>query len=369
MKRTSYSRYILPGVAALALTLSACGAGNEGGDSNGVTQEQQDAFAELSGTLNGAGASSQESVQNVWRANFQGAASDVTVNYDPVGSGGGREQFIDGGVAFAGSDAYLDDEELATATERCGGTSPIEIPAYVAPIGIAYNVPGVEDLQLSPETLAQIFNNQITNWNDPAIATDNPEATLPDLAINPVYRGDGSGTSENFTEYLAATTSWPHEASEDWPATGEAATGTSGVLEVVGGTEGSIGYADGAQVTEAGLPAAAIGVGEDFVAPTPEAAGAILEASTPVEGRDPEVDLAVDIDHTTQEAGTYPIVLASYLIACQSYDDANEAELVKGYLTYILSEEGQTSGNEDAGAAPLPDSIRETAAAVVEQIS
>lgn len=365
MKRTSYSRYLVPGVAVLAITLSACGAGNE--ESSGDTPSNVD--TELEGTLNGAGASSQESVQNVWRANFQSAASGVTVNYDPVGSGGGREQFIDGGVAFAGSDAYLDDEELATATERCGGESPIEIPAYVAPIAIAYNVEGVDELNLAPETLAQIFNNEITNWNDPAIAADNPDATLPDLTINPVYRGDGSGTSENFTEYLAATTSWPHEASEDWPATGEAATGTSGVLQVVGGTNGSIGYADGAQVEEAGLSAASIGVGDEFVAPSPEAAGQILAASTPVEGRDEAVDLAVDIDHTTQESGTYPIVLASYLIACQSYDDANEAELVKGYLTYILSEDGQTSGTEEAGAAPLPEEIREKAATAVEAIS
>ncbi|MDF9717100.1 phosphate ABC transporter substrate-binding protein PstS [Nocardioides sp. ChNu-153] len=365
MKRSSYSRYLVPGVAVLALTLSACGAGNED-DGNAPDVEGAE---ELSGTLNGAGASTQEAVMGVWRGNFQNAASDVTVNYDPAGSGAGREQFIAGGVQFAGSDAYLDEEELTAATERCNGTTPIEIPSYVAPIAVAYNLPGVEDLQLSGETVAQIFNNQITNWNDPAIAADNPDATLPDLTINPVFRGDASGTTENFTTYLDATTSWPHGPVEDWPATGEAATGTSGVIEVVTGTEGSIGYADGSQVEEAGLSAAAIGVGEEFVAPTPEAAGQILTASTPVPGRDAEVDLAVDIDYTTQESGTYPIVLASYLIACQSYEDSNEAELVKGFLEYILSPEGQESGTQDAGAAPLPDELREKAAAAVEKIS
>ena len=365
MKRTSFSRYLVPGVAVLAITLSACGAGNE--ESGGDTPS--DVPTDLEGTLNGAGASSQEAVQNVWRANFQNAASGVTVNYDPAGSGAGREQFLAGGVAFAGSDAYLDDEELADATERCGGESPIEIPAYVAPIAVAYNLEGVDELNLSPETVSQIFNNEITTWNDPAIAADNPNATLPDTAINPVYRGDASGTTENFTEYLAATTTWPHGAVEDWPATGEAAQGTSGVIEVVGGTDGSIGYADGAQVEEAGLSAASIGVGDEFVAPSPDAAGQILTASTPVEGRDESVDLAVDIDHTTQEAGTYPIVLASYLIACQTYEDSNEAALVKGYLEYILSEDGQTSGSEEAGAATLPEEIREKAATAVEAIS
>ncbi|HEY1134121.1 MAG TPA: phosphate ABC transporter substrate-binding protein PstS, partial [Nocardioides sp.] len=289
MKRTSF-RYLVPGVAALALTLSACGAGNE------ESSDAPDSVDEnLSGTLNGAGASTQEAVMAVWRGNFQNAASDVTVNYDPVGSGGGREQFIDGGISFAGSDAYLDEEELAAATERCNGTAPIEIPSYVAPIAVAYNLPDVGELNLSPATVAGIFNNAITNWNDPAIVADNEGATLPDLPINVVFRGDASGTTENFTAYLDAVApdAWPHGPIEDWPGTGEAATGTSGVIEVVGGTEGSIGYADGSQVTEAGLSAASIGVGSEFVAPSPEAAGQILNASTPVEGRVAEVDLAV----------------------------------------------------------------------------
>ncbi|WP_028474740.1 phosphate ABC transporter substrate-binding protein PstS [Nocardioides alkalitolerans] len=367
MKRSSYRRYLVPGVAALALTLSACGAGNE---DSGSDADVPAGTEELSGTLNGAGASSQESVQNVWRANFQGSAPDVTVNYDPVGSGGGREQFIEGGVAFAGSDAYLDDDEgqLTDATERCSGTSPIEIPAYVAPIAIAYNLEGVDDLQLSATTISGIFNNEITTWNDPAIAADNPDAELPSDTINPVYRGDASGTSENFTEYLAAVGEWPHEPSDEWPATGEAATGTSGVIEVVGGTAGSIGYADGAQVEEAGLSTVSVAVGDEFVAPTPEAAGAILTASTPVEGRD-EVDLAVDIDHTTTEAGVYPIVLASYLIACQTYEDQEQADLVKGYLSYILSEDGQEAGANDAGAAPLPEDLRSQAADIVDAIT
>lgn len=368
MKRSSYRRYLVPGVAALALTLSACGAGNEDNADDTAVPEGSD-YSDLSGTLNGAGASSQESVQNVWRANFQSAASGATVNYDPVGSGGGREQFIEGGVAFAGSDAYLDDEELADATERCGGTSPIEIPAYVAPIAIAYNLEGVKDLQLSATTISGIFNNEITTWNDPAIAADNPDATLPSDTINPVYRGDPSGTSENFTEYLAAVGEWPHEPSDEWPATGEAAQGTSGVIEVVGSTPGSIGYADGAQVAEADLATALVGVGDGFEAPTPEAAGAILTASTPVEGRDAEVDLAVDIDHTTTEAGVYPIVLASYLLACQTYEDQEQADLVKGFFGYILSEEGQEAGNTEAGAAPLPEEMRTQAAEVVDAIS
>lgn len=350
MKRSSFSRYAVPGVAALALTLSACGGDGSGG-----------------GTLNGAGASSQEDVQNVWRASFQ-QDSDVRVNYDPIGSGGGREQFIDGGVPYAGSDAYLDEEELASATERCNDTAPLEIPGYVAPISIVYNLEGVDNLQLSPQTVASIFNEQITTWDDPAIAADNPDATLPSDAITPVYRGDASGTSENLTEYLAAVTDWPHEPSDEWPSGGESATGTSGVIDLIKGNAGYIGYADYAQAEKEDLTAAAIGVGDGFVAPSPEAAGAILSASTPVEGRDEAVDLAVDINHETTEADVYPIVLASYLLACQEYEDTDEAKRVKDYFTYILSDEGQSAAQENAGSAELPDEIRTRAQDAVDSI-
>src|SRR5690606_37638359 len=114
----------------------------------------------LSGTLNGGGASSQEAAQNAWRAGFQEANPDVTVNYDPTGSGGGRENFISGGFAFAGSDSYLDDDEgeLSAATEQCQA-EPIEIPNYVSPIAVVFNVEGVDELNLTPEAIAGIFNN------------------------------------------------------------------------------------------------------------------------------------------------------------------------------------------------------------------
>ena len=113
-----------------------------------------------------------------WITGFQDANPDTTVSYDPVGSGGGREQFVAGGTAFAGSDSALADDELSGAQERCGGPDNlVELPVYISPIAIIYNLDGVDNLQLSPATAAQIFAQKITNWNDPAIAADNPDAT------------------------------------------------------------------------------------------------------------------------------------------------------------------------------------------------
>lgn len=371
MKRTSARRVAVPGVAALALTLvlSACGAGNEaaapesgsGGD-EGTT--------ELSGTLAGAGASSQERAQEAWTTNFQGANPGVTVTYDPVGSGDGRTQFIQGGVNYAGSDAYLDDDEgeLSGATERCGGEAPIEIPAYVGPIALVYNVDGVDELNLDAETVANIFSGEITTWDDPAIAEQNPDADLPSENITAVHRSDDSGTTENFTDWMnqAAPDAWTEDPDGVWPLQGgEAANGTSGVIAAVTNGANSIGYADLSQAGD--LSVANIQVGEDYVTPSPEAAAAILESSERVEGRE-DVDMATDVNRTPDD-GSYPIVLVSYLIACQTYDDAAQADLVKAFLTYAISSDGQQAAAENAGSAPVPSSIEDEAMSIVENIS
>ena len=146
----------------------------------------------------------QEAAQEAWIAEFENANSGATISYDPVGSGGGREQFIAGGVAFAGSDAPLSEEEgeLKKAMKRCDPGELIEVPAYVSPIAIIYNLEASNRCS-SPRTLAKIFNQEITTWNDPAIANDNPGVELPDTRITPVNRSDESGTTENFTEYLS----------------------------------------------------------------------------------------------------------------------------------------------------------------------
>ncbi|GAB3018035.1 phosphate-binding protein PstS [Nocardioides flavus (ex Wang et al. 2016)] len=368
MNRTSFRAAIVPGAAALALavTLSACGAANETGSAASGDGESSG----LSGTLSGGGASSQEAAQNAWRAGFQEANPDVTVNYDPIGSGGGREQFTAGGFPFAGSDSYLTDDEgeLSAAAEQCGG-DPIEIPNYVSPIAVIYNVEGVDELNLSPEVIAQIFNDEITNWSDPAIAELNEGVELPDESITAVHRSDESGTTENFTNFLGTVVpdAWPHGEVGEWPIdAGEGGNGTSGVVAAVTNGTNTIGYADASQAGDLGV--ASVQVGDEFVAPTPEAAAKILEVSPRVEGR-PDVDMAFDLDYETDEAGVYPIVLTSYLIACQTYEDQETADLVKGYLSYIVSDEGQQVAAEQAGSAPLAPSLAEEAIAIVDAIS
>ena len=369
MNATSTRRVIVPAFAALVLgaSLTACGSSN---DADATDNASDSTLASLTGELNGAGSSAQEKAQGAWAVGFQGlTGGNVTVNYNPVGSGDGRQQFAQGGVDFAGTDSYFKDDEgeLSAANKRCGGEDIIEVPAYVSPIAVFFNVPGVDELNLDADTVAQIFDGKIKNWNDKAIAAQNEGAKLPDLAITPVHRSDDSGTTKNFTDYLGkASKSWKYDAEDAFPVKGGlAAEGTSGVVAAVTKGKGTIGYADESQVGD--LSVVALKVGESYNKPTAEGAAAVVELSKPVAGR-PATDLAVDIDRTTTEAGAYPAILVSYLVACQHYDDAAKADLVKGYLTYVLGE-GQQASADEAGSAPLTKATADKALAVVEKIA
>ena len=361
MNRTSIRRAVLPGIAVLTLALTGCAAGNE---------DSGDSGSGLSGTLNGGGSSAQEAAQGAWRAGFQTDNSDVTVNYDPVGSGTGRENFISGAYMFAGSDSALSTEEgeLDKAKERCGG-DVIEVPAYVSPIAVVYNLEGVDNLQLSSKVIGDIFAGKITKWNDPEIAADNPDAKLPATTITPVHRSDDSGTTANFTDYLEQTSegSWKYPTDDTWPIKGgEAGEGTSGLVAAVQAGDGTIGYADESQVGDLGV--AAIKVGSEYNMPSADGAAKVLANSPKVSGRGAN-DMAIEVDRTTTEAGSYPLSLTSYLIACPTYDSASDADMVKGYLSYIVSEDGQKTAAEQAGSAPLESSLQQEAAKIVDQIA
>jgi len=361
---------LLPSLAAgavLAFGAAACGGDDEG---SGGSSSAASGGGTLSGEIAGAGASSQEAAMAAWIAGFQEANPEVTISYDPIGSGGGREQFVAGGsTLFGGTDAAFEDEELAGAQERCGGANNfVEVPVYVSPIAVIYNVEGVDSLQLSPDTLAKVFKGEITEWSDPAIAGENEGVELPDERITVVHRSDESGTTENLQEYLSAVAGdvRDFEVSGDWPVEGqEAADGTSGVVDAVTNGANTIGYADASQAADLGQ--AKIQVGDSYVEPSPEAAARILEASEKASGGGQNV-VTYEVARDTEEAGTYPIVLVSYAMACTQYEDAAQGKIVGGFLKYVASEEGQQAAAENAGSAPLSEAVRSEIEPIVAKI-
>jgi phosphate transport system substrate-binding protein len=350
-------------IAALAL------AGCAGGDTAGSTAAADS--GSLSGQLNATGASSQEQAElNAWVPGFQGVESGVTVNYEATGSGVGRDNFVAGTSDFIGSDRPFHTDEIEESTfPLCAeGSDLVEFPAYISPIAIAYNLPGVDTLNLDAETISQIFDGTITTWNDEKIAALNEGVDLPDTAITAVHRGDESGTTGNFLSYLeaAAPDAWTYGAEDAFPGDlgGEAANKTAGVAEAVAAGEGTIGYLDASAATD--LQTAAIKSGSDFVPYTPDAAAAVVAGSQLEDGR-AETDLAYDLDYTGVE-GAYPIVLVSYLIGCADYEDDAKGELVKAYFNYVITAEAQDAAAAAAGNAPISDEIRTQAQTAIDSI-
>lgn len=351
--------------AVAALALAGCAA-NEGG-TGGSTDAPTDST--LSGTIEATGASSQEAAQQSWVAAFQTANPDTTVNYTATGSGTGRENFIAGSSNFIGSDRAFNADELAKGGfGSCASDEIVEIPVYISPVAVAFNLDGIDELNLDGETIAKIFAGTITQWNDPAIASQNESVDLPDQAIVTVHRSDPSGTQETFTKYLSAVAPdvWTYEASDEWPLqTGEAGDGTSGVVDAITNGSGYIGFADASRTSELGQ--VAVEVEGDYVPYSADAAAALVEASPLEEGRS-DHDLAFAVDPAAAPAGSYPIALVSYLIGCVDYDDAETAGLVKAYFEYVSSAEGQDAAAEAAGSAPISDSLRDQISTAIDAI-
>ncbi len=323
----------------------------------------------LSGELNGSGASSQGSASDAWVAAFQTANQGVTINYSPDGSGAGRKAFISGGVAYAGSDSALSADELAGDFAAClPGTKAIDLPVYISPIALIFNVDGVAKLKLDPDTIAKIFKGEITTWNDAALAALNPDVSLPAASITAVHRSDDSGTTKNFTDYLAKTAPsvWDAAPADTFPYTGgEAAQGTSGVVGAVTNGHNTIGYADASRSADLGV--AALKVGDSFIEYSSAAAAQVVAGSPLIDGRSAN-DIAIALDRTTTDPSHYPLVLVSYLIACQEYANPATGALVKAYAGYVTSPAGQAEAAKSAGAAPLSAELSAKVATVIETI-
>ncbi|GAA3712396.1 phosphate ABC transporter substrate-binding protein PstS [Nonomuraea antimicrobica] len=357
-----------------ALSLAACGTDNNAG--SGTTSSASSSAPAagndnaVSGMINAAGSSAQANAITEWTKNFTATNPGVTLNYQPSGSGAGVQAFIQGTVSFAGSDSALKEDEPAQADARCKTGKAINIPMVTGPVAVVYNLPGTEGLQLSPKTLAGIFNSKITKWDDAAIKADNPSATLPSTPIVAVHRSDESGTSDNFTKFLKATAEadWPYEPAKAWPAEakGQGAKGSDQIAASVKDSEGAISYVELSYAENSALQKAKVsnGAGE-FVELTPESAAKTVETA---EVKGTGNDLALSIDYATKTPGAYPIVLVTYEITCEKGLPAEESKVVKSFLTYTASDEGQAALKE-LGYAPLSGELLTKVRTAVEAIS
>lgn len=377
----SVNRLLRVGTVAVAslgvLALSACGSDPEPSGSSSPDSSDSSAAAECpQGTLNAEGSSAQKNAIEEVISKYNEKCADVTVNYNPTGSGAGIKQFNANQVDFAGSDSALKTEgadgaksEVEQATARCQGSPALDLPMVIGPVAISYNVDGLSKLILDGPTAAKIFQGTIKTWNDPAIAKLNPGVTLPSAQISVFFRSDESGTTENFTKYLAASGggAWTGKPAKKWTGTGAGKDKSAGVAEGVKSTKNSISYVEWSYAVDNKLGVALIDNGSGTpVELTPESAGKALAAAKPASTGGQ--DLSLSLDYATKEAGAYPIILVTYEIACSKGLPAEKTAMVKSFLSFFASKDGQASLT-DLNYAPLPEEIRTKVDAAIQSIS
>ncbi len=328
-------------VMALTLTMTACGGtqtdtaggGNSGGQSVSLT---------------GAGASFPAPLYQRWFSEYNKQNPNIQVAYQSVGSGAGVEQFTQGTVDFGASDVAMKDEEIE-AVDRGVALLPMTAGSIV----LAYNLPGVTELKLSRQTYVDMLLGKITKWNDPAIASLNPDAELPDSNITVVHRSDGSGTTGVFTKHLSAISpEWEKTVGDgktvEWPK-GIGAKGNEGVTAQILQTEGAIGYIEYGYAKQQDIPTATLeNKAGKYIAPSSESASNALGAATL-----PENLRAFVTDPEGEDS--YPIVTYTWLLAYENYDDPAKLQALKDVINWSLND-GQNYA-EELGYIPLPDNV------------
>ncbi|MEA2132950.1 MAG: phosphate transport system substrate-binding protein [Solirubrobacteraceae bacterium] len=348
---------VLAGVLALGVVACGSDSGSSGGGGSSGSSKS------AGGSLNGAGATFPLPVYQEWAARFKDKTG-TAVNYQGIGSGGGIAQFTAGTVDFGATDSAMKDEEIAAAKKK---GDPVHVPTVFGAVTVSYNVQGLQKgLKLDGSTVADIFLGKVKTWNDPAIAQQNSGAKLPATKITVCHRSDESGTTKNFTQFLAAySKAWASGPGSDksvqWP-TGTGAKGNDGVAACIKQNDGAVGYVEQAYALANKFTFASVkNKSGAYVEPTLESTSAAGEGLTvPDDLRFSPID--------APGKAAYPITAATFLLVyqdvCKAGMSSGKAQSLKAWLDYAEGE-GQGAAKELYYAA-LPDAVHTAAMAKVD---
>jgi phosphate transport system substrate-binding protein len=314
--------------------------------------------------LNGAGSTFVYPVMGRWIQDFQQSHSNVQINYQSIGSGGGIQQVKSGTIDFGASDAPLSDADMAQMAPV------IQIPESAGPICVTYNLDGLQKpLQLSSEALAGIFLGKITNWQDPLLKQDNPGEKLPNSKITVVHRAESSGTTAAFTTYLSAVSpDWAQQVSKGtavkWP-TGLGAKGSEGVTGQVKQFPGAISYVELTYATQNKLPVAGIkNQAGKYVPPSTAGTTAAIDAFKDQLAKDARTPIA---NPPASAPDAYPIATLTFLIIPKDGKDVAKRTALKQFITYLVTDGQQASSG--LNYAPLPDAVKQLDVQTLNQLT
>lgn len=301
--------------------------------------------------LTGAGATFPYPIYSKWFNEYSSAHPGVEVNYQSIGSGGGIAQVTKGLVDFGASDMPMTDQMLQSSPVKL-----VHIPTVLGAVVPIFNVPGVSDLNFSPDVLADIYLNKITNWNDARIAKDNPGAHMPDQKIIVVHRSDGSGTSFIFTDYLSKVSKeWAggpsRGSSPNWPV-GVGGKGNEGVAGLVRQLPGAVGYVELIYALQNHIAFGSMkNAAGNWVKGSIEG---VTEAAASVKNMPADYRISIT---NAPGANAYPISSFTYLLVPTTPKDAANEKVLKDMLSWIVkSGEGEASG---LSYAPLPEALQD----------
>jgi len=311
--------------------------------------------------LNGAGATFPYPMYSKWFSEYNKLHSDVQINYQSIGSGGGIRQVLNGTVDFGASDGPMSDEQLKEAK-----VSILHIPTVLGAVVPAYNVPGVSgEIRFTPEALAGIFLGKIQKWNDPAITQPNPGVKFPDQSIVVVHRSDGSGTTYIFTDYLSKVskeweTAVGKGTSPKWPV-GLGGKGNEGVAGQIRQLPGSIGYIELIYAAENKITYGSVkNTAGNFVKATLES---VTEAAASVKAM--PADFRVSITDAPGK-NAYPISSFTWLLIPVQAQDPKKGKIIADFLNWMLTD-GQKMTSQ-LSYAPLPPGIVEKVKVAIKQV-
>jgi phosphate transport system substrate-binding protein len=312
-------------------------------------------------TLNGAGATFPYPMYSKWFSEYHKLHSDIQMNYQSIGSGGGIRQVIAGTVDFGASDGPMTDDQLKEAKMKI-----LHIPTVLGADVPAYNIPGVTaELKFTPEALAGIFLGKVTKWNDKAIAGANPGVNLPEKDIIVVHRSDGSGTTYIWTDYLSKVNAdWQSQAgkgtSVKWPI-GLGGKGNEGVAGLIRQLAGSIGYVELIYAVQNNISYGSVkNAAGNFVK-------ASLESVTAAAASAPKMppDFRVSITNAPGK-DAYPISSFTWLLIPEQSKDAAKGKILADFLNWMV-----TDGQKMTAAlsyAPLPDVVAQKVKDAIKQV-
>ena len=312
-------------------------------------------------TLNGAGATFPYPIYSKWFSEYHNAHPEVQINYQSIGSGGGIRQVLAGTVDFGASDGPMSDQQLAEAKVKL-----LHIPTVLGAVVPAYNVSGISgELRFSPQTMANICLGKITNWNDKAIAADNPGVKLPDRSIVLVHRSDGSGTNYIFTDYLSKVSEeWKNGpgkgTSVKWPV-GIGAKGNEGVAGMIRQMDGAFGYVELIYALQNKIPYGAVkNSAGNWVKGS---LGGATQAAASV--KQMPADFRVSITNAPGKEA-YPISSFTWLLVPVQSKEASKGKILVDFLNWML-----TNGEKDAtqlAYAPLPENVSAKVKESIKQV-